>query len=169
MRQKYELLFMSSIAASEVLMDWWEELDENRGDRAMLRRCRNTTEVVFSPAFHRLRLKLGQIGYFNTQSLSLIAGVLSHVKTHDGSVSFAAQMATPKTEGSNARVSGLRFRRLLQIKDKDELLESVKRTVDLLDGNLNIYSLANDLYWWDNERTQKQWAYEYYENAPNEE
>lgn len=167
MKQKHESLFISR-AASEVLMDWWKELDENRGDRAVLRRCRNTTEVVFSPAFHHLRLKLSQIGYFNPESLALIAGVLSHVKIHDNGARFATQMATPKTEGSNARVSGLRFRRLLKIKDRDELFESIKRTVHLLDGNLNIYNLANDLYWWDNGGTQKQWAYDYYENAPNE-
>jgi len=166
MRQTHELFI--SRPASGVLMNWWDELDENRGDRAVLRRCRNTTEVVFSPAFHRLRLKLSKTGDFNSESLALIAGILSHVKTHDGSANFATQMATPKTEGSNARVSGLRFRRLLKIKDIDELFGSIIRIVNLLDGNLNIYSLAYDLYWWNDERTKKRWAYNYYENAPNE-
>ncbi|MCO5383529.1 MAG: type I-E CRISPR-associated protein Cse2/CasB [Methanosarcina barkeri] len=166
MKQTHELFISRPV--SKVLIDWWEELDENRGDRAVLRRCRNTTEVVFSPAFHRLRLKLSQIADINSNSLALIAGILSHVKTHDNCAKFATQMATPKTESSNARVSGLRFRRLLTIKDTDELFGSMIRIVDLLDGNLNIYSLADDLCSWDDEETKKQWAYNYYENAPNE-
>ena len=42
------------------------------------------------------------------------------------------------------------------------------RLVRLLGGSVDIVSLANGIYWW-NERTKKEWAYAYYENAPSEE
>lgn len=171
MEQNTYLSLESNADARETLYKWWTGLDERRGERAMLRRCHDTSEVVFNPAYHRLFRSLNQIGFnkINRESLALIAGVLSHVKTHSGSDSIARQIASPKVGGDKARVSGLRFRRLLKIKgeDKDELFSSMIGIVKLLDGNVNIHSLANSLYWWNN-ITKKQWAYDYYERAPSE-
>ena len=126
---------------------------------------------MFNPAYHQLFRSLIQIelSNINKESLALVAGVLSHAKTHSEPDSIARQMASPKQGDDKARVSGLRFRKLLKIKgeNKDELFSSMIGIVKLLDGNVNIYSLANSLYWWNN-FTKKQWAYDYYERAPNE-
>jgi CRISPR system Cascade subunit CasB len=171
MEQSTYLSFESNTDAREALYSWWVGLDETRGDRAMLRRCHDSTEVVFNPAYHKLLRSFNQIGFkrVNKESLAIVVGVLSHVKVHSGSESIATQLASPKTGSDKARVSGLRFRRLLKIKDedKDELFGSMIGIVRLLDGNLNIYSLANSLYWWNN-NTKKQWAYNYYQRAPEE-
>lgn len=164
MSETYKLSFVSNPDARETLLKWWQELDNARGERAALRRCHETTEVVFNPAFHRLRLGLNQ---FNPESLAVIAGVIAHVKSHDGSTHIAAQMAKSKAGSDSARVSELRFRRLLKIKDRDELLGAMIRIVRLLDGNVNIASLANSIYWW-NENVRKEWAYKYYETASKE-
>jgi CRISPR system Cascade subunit CasB len=79
---------------------------------------------------------------------------------------LAEQMATGKTDGS-ARVSGLRFRRLLKVKEADGLFSALGRVVALLGGAVNLQSLANSVYFW-NDRTRKQWAFEYYTKSPSE-
>jgi CRISPR system Cascade subunit CasB len=149
--------------ACQALLTWWKNLDNNRGDRAGLRRSHNTVDIVFNPSYHKLWLSLNKLGFGNRDSVALIAGVLAHVKNHQSNESFAAQMANAKN-GSNAQVSGLRFKRILKIQDKEELFSSIVRIVKLMDGNVNACNLANSLYWW-NDITKKEWAYSYYEKA----
>jgi len=90
------------------------------------------------------------------------------VKVDSAGSSIAEQMATPK-DGSkdNAKVSGLRFRRLLKVKDQEDLFISMSRIIALLGGAVNLRSLAQSVYFW-NDRTRKQWAFEYYSKATNE-
>lgn len=169
MKQSNKISFVSNPDIHSALIRWWQELDNMRGERAELRRCHNPMEVVFNPAFHRLRWNLNNLdkGYINPQWLATVAGVLSHVKKFDAHANFAAQMATLKAGSNNVAVSELRFRRLLKIEHHDELFGALIRIVHLLDGNVNISSLANGAYWW-NEFTRKDWAYSYYDKAPGE-
>jgi len=161
------LSFTGQPEAQDALLAWWRGLQENHGDRAELRRCRSSTEVAFVPAYHRLRLSLGKVAPVYPEHLATVAGVLSHVKTHDPSHRIAQQLAGSKGESDRARVSGLRFRRLLAIDDPGELYGSMIRAVRLLDGTADIPSLADGLYWW-NERTKNTWAFDYYSEAPDE-
>lgn len=167
MKQTNKLSFVSNSDAYDILLKWWKGLDDSRGDRASLRRCHNSIEVAFNPAFHHLRWSLSKFDYVNPESLAIVAGVLSHVKNNDGSARFAAQMAMPKSGGTNTRVSGLRFRRLLKVQNNSDLFEPLIRVVRMLDGNVNISSLANSIYWW-NDFTRKDWAFAYYDKAPDE-
>ncbi|NJD52998.1 MAG: type I-E CRISPR-associated protein Cse2/CasB [Candidatus Methanoperedens sp.] len=168
MEQNRSLSFVSNQYARDVLLEWWKGLENSRGDRAALRRCHNPTEVAFNPAFHRLRMKFKHFGYVNPESLALIAGILSHVRSNNEKVHFAEQMAAPRSGSNNACVSGLRFRRLLKLYD-NELFEPLIRIVHMLDGTVNIPVLANSIYWWNvNESTRKEWAFKYYEKAPSE-
>lgn len=150
----------------QALFSWWKELENNKGDRAELRRCRSATDVVFTQAFFRFLREINSKERKNIDQLALIAGVLAHVKTNDSSKRIAEQMATPKS-GSNARVSGLRFRRLLKIDNRDELYPALVRLIHLLDGTANIFSLAESAFYW-SEKTRKDWAYDYYTTAPQE-
>lgn len=167
MEVKKNLFFSSDPKARQVLYEWWSELENSKGDRAALRHCHNENEVAFTPSFHRLRKDLLDEFYVNLEALATVAGVLSHMKNNDTDLKFAVQMATPASGSSNARVSGLRFRRLLTIEDRRELFTSMIRTVRLLDGTANLFDLADSIYWW-NEITKKQWAYDYYTKSPNE-
>lgn len=162
-------MFQSNDESGSILLAWWRDLESNRGERAFLRRSSNITEVAFSPAFHRLLGELKEQGStVNREALAAVAGLATHVKAHtDVGGSLARQMATPKAGGSGARVSGLRFRRLLAVSERGELYPLLIRVIRLLDGNLNLLSLANAVYWW-NENTRKQWAYDYYSTAPTE-
>jgi CRISPR system Cascade subunit CasB len=167
MKQMNYISFTNDPDARSVLIDWWAGLDRARGDRAALRRCRSAQEVAFVPAYHRLRQNLSRVAPVDAEKLAVVAGILSHVKDNDFSLRFAQQMATPKSGSDRARVSGLRFRRLLKLESRDDLYGAVVRTIRLLDGSLDIASLADGVYWW-NERTKKNWAFDYYDKAPNE-
>lgn len=150
----------------QALFSWWKELENNKGDRAELRRCRSATDVAFTQAFYRFLRAIDRKDRSNIDQLALIAGVLAHVEKNDPSNRIAEQMATQKS-GSNARVSGLRFRRLLKIDDREELYQALVRLIHLLNGTANIFSLAESAFYW-SERTRKDWAYDYYSNAPQE-
>jgi CRISPR system Cascade subunit CasB len=177
MEQKKYLTF-SQPEEREALLVWWKELDNARGDRAALRQCHNLLEVAFTPAFHRLKMRLEPMSSIppdHMDRLAIVAGVLSHV-TPDGHEknlqrSFAVQMARPSSKGSTRKkacVSDMRFRQLLKIDNPDKLYTTMIRLVRLVGGSVDIISLANGIYWW-NEQTKKEWAYAYYENAPGEE
>ena len=107
MEPKTDLTF-SQPEVRDALLSWWKELDNARGDRAALRRCHNPLEVAFTPAFHRLKMRLepsGSISPDQMDRLALVAGVLSHVKenkpeVHAGNFqrSFAVQMAQSPLE-----------------------------------------------------------------------
>ena len=154
--------------AREVLMGWWKGLERSRGDRAELRRCHGPMEVAFSPAFHGLLKSLEKASpSMNKEALVVIVGVLSHVKENDPSKSLAQQMATPGSSGNNPCVSGLRFRRLLEIKFREQLYEPLIRIVSLLNGRANIADLADSIYYWGG-NVRKRWAYDYYAQAPSE-
>jgi CRISPR system Cascade subunit CasB len=169
MEQTKSLSFVSNQDAHDALVKWWNELDDSRGDRAALRRCHNPTEVAFNLAFHRLRMKFKQFGDVNQESLALIAGILSHVRSNNERVHIAAQMATPKSGSTTACVSGLRFRRILKVQVNTDLFEPLIRIVHMLDGTVNIPLLANSIYWWNiNDFTRKDWAFRYYDKAPAE-
>jgi CRISPR system Cascade subunit CasB len=165
MAEKY-VTFKSDSSEMDELKTWWTSLQKNHGDRAKLRRCRTLTEVALLPAFHRLRLDVQKHGRVNYDNLALIAALIARVKSSSENSSIAEQMATGKPDGS-ARVSGLRFRRLLKVKDTDELYTAMSRVVALLGGAVNVQSLAQSMYWW-NDGTRKQWAFDYYSKAPTE-
>jgi CRISPR system Cascade subunit CasB len=149
----------------QVLHDWWVGLEDSKGDRASLRRCREPLEALFIPAYHRLYLelcnKLDKTNMPDRNRLPAVAALLSQVRSSVTERSFAGQMATPRQGGSEPRLSELRFRRLLQYQTREDLFPALRRVVRLLDGNVNLYSLANDLYWW-GDRIKRNWAYEYY-------
>lgn len=150
----------------QALFVWWRELDNNRGERAELRSSATLAEVAFSPAYHRLRLAVGRFGAVDYEGLALVAGLAARVKINSEGSTIAEQMATGKADGS-ARVSGLRFRRLLKVKEHEILFSSMTRIIALLGGTVNLQSLAQSVYFW-NDTTRKNWAFEYYSKAINE-
>jgi len=158
--------FKNGSPEMQALAVWWKALDDNRGDRAELRRCSTLMEVVFTPAYHRLRFAILKHGIVNDNALALVAGLASRVKRDLPENTLAEQMAMGKADGA-ARVSGLRFRRLLKIKEPDGLFNAMGRIVALLGGAVNLQNLVNGVYFW-NDRTRKQWAFEYYSKSPSE-
>jgi CRISPR system Cascade subunit CasB len=164
----------------DALLSWWKDLHRAGGDLKVLRHCRTPAEVACTPAFHRLRHQLEPLVPFSSEHgihLALVAGVLSHVNGNlsdeyerDVRRSFAAQMARPpmnRGPGKKARVSSLRFRHLLGIDDPDRLYPALIRIVRRLNGSVDITSLAEGIYPWD-DHTKREWACAYYAYAPRE-
>ncbi len=170
---------------AHIISEWWKECIEDerdeepdqkarknwKGDSAALRRARTPNEVVFVPAYHDLYHKLINADVnVGRESIAIVAGILSHVKKNSGTENaFPTEMGSSK-EGSKdkAKVSSLRFRRLLAEKDSHKMYPMMIRLIRLMKGHVNLVDLANDVYWW-NEKTRKDWAYEYYAAAPSSE
>jgi len=166
MSQYIQFSFRSDSKETGILLSWWSELKDRRGDRAGLRRARSTLEVVLQTAFVELLRSLEEqqgtriTHDWQIQRLALIAGVLSGMEQEKPD-SMAQLMAKPRRGGDMPCVSPQRFRRLLVIQDPEELLIAWKRTLRLLDNGVNISDLAYRLFWW-NDRTRREMALEYY-------
>ncbi|HCC0888743.1 TPA: type I-E CRISPR-associated protein Cse2/CasB [Salmonella enterica] len=169
------------------LCQWHEELQEKRGARASLRRSVTVNDVCLSEGFrtllmqtHTLWKSAGQEWRFI--ALALTAAVAANVKTIDERQTFAAQLG--QMTGNNAVMSERRFIRLLAAKTPDELLRQLRRAVKLLNGAVNLISLAEDIFRWCQEnddllnhhrRQQRptefiriRWGLEYYQAGDND-
>lgn len=161
----------SANSINEAVLEWWETLADHNDERAELRRCAMPDEVLLLRSFHRLRLYIEHAEtdvQRSDQQLAIVAGVLSHVKTNTASHSLATQMATPAPNQIRARLSGLRFRRLLQITDRNDLFRPLIRVIHQLGGEANVQALASDVYFWGKDARQR-WAHDYYTTAPKNE
>ncbi len=167
MADKNYLKFNDESQAGKDLLEWWRGLDKNRGDRAELRRAGEISEVVFISAYHRLRYDLLKYSKVYENGLAATVGILAHVKQNDPLKTFAQQMAQSKDGSDKARLSDLRFRRLLKCQSHEDLYIDMIRVVRQLDGRANALSLANMIYWW-NDRTKQTMAREYYTLAMSE-
>lgn len=144
--------------AATILENWWKDLSPK--EKAELRRCDGPAQVVFNPAYHRLLNGLRNEGYgVDPDALALVVGLSGHIRNILPLKSFGKQMASGPDE--KAQVSELRFRRLLEIKEREDLYVPLIRVLHLLAGNANFLDLADSVYGW-NERTRKRWAGDYY-------
>jgi CRISPR system Cascade subunit CasB len=148
----------------KALKEWYDALQKNTGARARLRRAATPDDVAFEPELHRL-LALLRPG-FNVQhptvrrKLQALAGLAARVREHSDESSFARQMAPV--------VSEPRFRRLLTTTSLEDRYAQLARVIQLLKGRVNLWSLADAVYDWDDDPDlRQQWAYEYYEAAPS--
>ncbi|ABJ76901.1 type I-E CRISPR-associated protein Cse2/CasB [Leptospira borgpetersenii] len=147
----------------ETIINWWIDLKSRTGDRAALRRCSNGLDTLLIPYTHRLISQLFQEGFrFFPDKIGPIAGILSHIEEDNPSVSFARSMA--RKEGENPVINEIRFRKILQYSDilSEELFyQNMVRIVKNLKKKANISDLSLSIYSW-NQRTKKDWAYDYY-------
>ena len=166
------LSFRPDSEAGKILIKWWRELEGNKGDRAKLRRCREPLDVYFVQAYHRLLNSLSQ-NYPQEKGLekrvALIAALAASVKNTEWSgirQSLPEQMAKAPSKSGNSPVSQLRFRKLLECQNREELFPLLLRVIKILEQKVDIYHLADDVFWW-GDRCKRNWAHEYYSVAPN--
>lgn len=174
--------------------DWWRALQPRepgseplpgelaslgRGDRARLRRCTDTDELLLEPASHLLARWLIALGLADVpasyECLARVAGILAKVKVdaRDG-LSLARHLGNASGE-ERAPMSELRFKRLQRTRNPDDLYLQWLRAVQLADGKADVAQLADDLLTWQLELEQSatrasdgvrfRWAYDYYLNA----
>ena len=164
------------------LRRWHEALQEKRGLRASLRRSETVNEACLSEGFRSLLMQTHTLWRIEGQewrftALALTAALAAHVKSIDERQAFAAQLG--QMTGNNPVMSERRFSRLSAVKTPDALLRQLLRAIRLLNGSVNLPSLADDIFHWCREndellnhirRQQRptefiriRWALEYYQ------
>ncbi len=147
------------------LIIWWSMLKDHKGDRAALRRCYESPDII-SHTKHLVLLskKLNDsvLTDFEVNKIMPIFGLLSHVKLDDKNKKIAIAMAQPKN--NNAIVSEVRFQRILQSKNQSELYPLLLRGIKMLDYKISVYDLITSIYYW-GDKKKKEWALDYYRNA----
>jgi CRISPR system Cascade subunit CasB len=185
--------------AEKQLQSWHAWLDDNRGDRARLRRAESPEDILLTDAFFHFLERIDRaVPNWSQQTPMLasacIAGALSHVKTNKQTpsrihnskdntdaatkiASFAEQLATPPEGKNKAPMSELRFQQLQKSPTVDDFYRRIIRAISLLDGNVNVVSLANDIIHWHQEFNQPlgrypakrlavRWATDYFTALP---
>jgi len=133
------------------LRQWWEWLDDNRGERARLRRCETPEDVLVQSGFHALCRKLPEWEKSDLIGLAAVAGLLSHV-AEGTDIDFAHQLGSSKDGGDRAAMSEMRFQQLMASENIDELYSRLRRAIQLLKRNGNIISLADGVLHWSREQ-----------------
>ena len=163
---------------------WWRSLQPDRetgqrGDRAALARLRRAGSVLEAAAEPATADLFGKLMFEhperNLARAALIAAVLAHVRRDDGATSVARAIGTPRGgDDTTARLTPLRFKRLIAAREPDDLLIGFRRAVAMLGDTANVKDLARQLLAWTDERHSDRartlFAFDYYgagQYAPN--
>jgi len=165
-------LFEEGDVSATILRDWWKGLLSDEEERARIRRCGDPAGVMLSPEYERLLHLLKDAGYeldpARSYAVAAVVGLVAQVTSDTGpGASFARQMAKPGPGSKKARVSGVRFDRLLAQEQRETLYLLLIPVVDLLNGTINLADMARSLYRWD-AAARKRWADDYYRSAPRD-
>src|SRR5262245_15228276 len=114
--------FLNDLATRAKLLEWWNWLEDNRGDRARLRRVESPDDVLLTEEFSHF-LHVMPENWSESRQLpaaALVAAIVAHVKEDVRGSNFAAQLAASKDSGDKPRMSELRFRQLQKSHDPTE-------------------------------------------------
>lgn len=139
---------MTKEERQEVFTKWWTRLQENSGGRAQLKRCSSPEEAALHSETHRLKSMLPN--WIPLEAVATIAGVSAHIK-NDTKQAFAKSLATPKEKNGRVPLSESRFRQLLSCREWDELYRTLRRSVTILDGKVNLSSFVDTVLLWNDE------------------
>jgi len=160
----HTISFRPETALGQVLLRWWQGLDNHRGSRAELRRAHDLTAIALTGAYQHLYRALLTAGWpeddrpetnWRNERLAAIAGLLAQVKRLDD-----RSLPVALSEGERPSFSELRFRRLLDSPSIDEVFTGLRRALPLVAYQANVLELANDLLFW-GDGVKKRWAYSY--------
>lgn len=156
------------------LQGWWRNLSDDtasglwKADRARLKRCANLTDVTLSPAYHRIHVALSRAHLPHTWNdrendrLAAIVGLAARLKPGSEDAASLPQAMGRWVKGSDKPVvSELRLRRVLENDDIEALFTSLTRIVPMVQGAVDVQSLAVDVFHW-GDVVRKRWAYQYY-------
>ena len=153
----------------QAIQKWHKWLNDNRGDRARLRRAESPEDILLTEAFFHFLQQMPDSDTWrkNLATSACIAGALAQVKTDrqinsriyntkDSAkakvmASFAEQLATPLEGKGKAPMSELRFQQLQKSASPDDFYRRIIRAIHLLKGQANIISLAHDMMHWHKE------------------
>lgn len=149
---------------------WWYGLQpdpetQRQGDRATLaklRRCATAAEAMAEPATISLFRRIGASHANDLPPIATLAVILAHVREALPEGRVARRLGPDYPEApETARMSALRFRRLLEAAPGDDQLTAFRRMVALAGGSLPLRDLARSLLDWNDER-RRRWIYDYW-------
>jgi CRISPR system Cascade subunit CasB len=166
-------LFAEGDVSAAILREWWEELQADEAEVARIRRCGDPSSVMLSPEYQRLLDLLKGAGYDldagHSYAVATVTGLVAQVTSDTGpGVTFAHQMAEPAPGSRKARISQLRFHRLVAEEQREMAYLLLVPVMDMLKGTLNLTDMARGIYRWD-AAARKRWADDYYAVAPKDE
>ena len=146
---------------ASVLGRWrsWLEQDSQRGARAELKRCTQVGSVLCQPAALRLHSQLQEHPWRpRAEAVGVIAGTAPWLKRLPEDNLSSKEPELPKILGQSAqgdrpRFSELRFKRLLESRDSDELLQQLRRALAQADGSGHWFHLVDTIT-----QCHRQWA-----------
>jgi CRISPR system Cascade subunit CasB len=151
--------FATGSPLTGTLLAWWHGLEQNRGDRAELRRCADLLQVMQTQAFHGARQRLVIAGMSDGNSrnprLAAIIALAVHVKA-----SSEESLPIAFSSGEKPAVSPLRFRQILEAASDDELFTRLRRVLPLIHGRVNLPGMAANVWYW-GDTVRKRWVYDY--------
>ena len=169
-------LFKKGHPASDYILEWWGGLKQNKGARAELRRSKNLQDIQTTSAYQRCYwavMKHFAQGKWkpNKKQMAIIVGLSAYVedndtekKTDQGEHQEHDYLGYQISRGDKPKLSELRFRRLLKIKDREKLFRFLIQIIRLLDKKVNLLDLLRIAYYW-GDKTRTNLAYQYYEKA----
>jgi CRISPR system Cascade subunit CasB len=142
----------------EKILLWWNDLENDKGSRASLRRKQKPDEVAFERTASSIYYLLSEEKPRFEHCLAWI-GLLAHIKEDVKEKTFGGYLAGEGTD--KARISETRFKRLLSIEDRDEMYRAFIRVLRHLKGNAPILNLIEHVHWW-NDISKRELAKDYY-------
>lgn len=156
-------IFKEGHPTSDFILEWWNSLKKNKGDRAELRRCKSLREIQLSSAYQRCYWQL--IKHFSKEQqmpsreqMAIIIGLAPYIENnHEEYFGYQIRGGDDKPT-----LSELRFRRLLKIKDREKLYHLLIQVIRMLEKKVNLLDLLSIAYFW-GDTAKTNLAYKYYE------
>ncbi|MFP4647362.1 MAG: type I-E CRISPR-associated protein Cse2/CasB [Candidatus Acetothermia bacterium] len=165
-RVESEVKSFSSDGIQQRLYSWWSGLEERKGGRARLRRCRKPSDVLVRKEFFRFYEIIGEPKHLDREKLAAVCGLLSHVEEDAGRKDLGELLGQAGPEASRPKVTEPRFRRLLYHENQSDLYRPMIRILSQIDNRVPIHGFEKTVFYWDSEGTRESLAFDYYKTIP---
>lgn len=160
-----------SDAPEDVALQWWRTLTGNqpgrketgkdRAARARLRRA-SPTDAMCEEATLQLFHALG-LHPLRLQRAATLAAILATIRDDDGKRRFGRQIGREKIDDAqSAKLSMLRFRRLLDAGTEEEIATAFRRAIAIAGFVVNVRDVTRTILFWESETTKPRLVLEYY-------
>lgn len=149
-------------ANGKAINDWMERLENEKGDRAALRRAQADSEVYSVEMAHRL---VATLKWRNNDvgTVLFLAALLAHVREPRAGLLIDGLLegATDGKPGS-AKLKPLRFAQLLRADELPDRLRMFRRALQLVEGKADAIDLAYLFLTWSENATKRDFARRYF-------
>ncbi|PVY79148.1 CRISPR-associated Cse2 family protein [Tamilnaduibacter salinus] len=147
----------------EAVLEWWQQLDKQRGTRAELRRSDTLDAVLLTEGFRNLWQALEQTGQRRDRDMlswACVAAALAEVREQPTAkdTTFARRLGEQKEKTGKPYMSEMRFAQLQKSRSGDDFLMRLRRALSLINKTAPVLSLADNILHWFQEQQGDQAA-----------